>query len=107
MKTNKAVAGHVGRTYKFGGDIQITVETLALPTLNPPPNPADDADKFVLKIVEKELDEFIRRRSQLRENIKSLYSLLWGQCTENMRNHFEALDDYEAFSDELNGLDLL
>jgi hypothetical protein len=52
-KTSKAIAGHVGRSYKYSGDIRITVETLAVPTMEVPSDPPDTASKTEVKIWEK------------------------------------------------------
>lgn len=39
--------------------------------------------------------------------MKTLYSLVWGQCTKNMRQKVEALEDFETISNEGDGLALL
>ena len=49
----------------------------------------------------------MRRDSCFDENIKTLYSLMWGQCSEALRARLEGLDEYEEISTELKGLDLL
>jgi hypothetical protein len=103
-KTNKVLAGHVGRTYEYGGDIQIAIETLDLTDLNMPDDPPDHATRTIEKFWEKEVDEIIKRRSALQENIKTLYSLVWGQYTENMPSRVEATADYPAISNTLDGL---
>jgi hypothetical protein len=42
-KTTREVAEYVGRTYNYGTDVKIAVETLALPTLNMPNDPPTGA----------------------------------------------------------------
>jgi hypothetical protein len=39
----------------------------------------------------------IRRQTQHRENVKWLYSLVWGQCTKNMQHKIEAFNHYAAY----------
>jgi hypothetical protein len=106
-KTNKVLAGYVGRTFKYGGDTGIAIESLAIPDLDMPDDPPDDANRTIVKICEKEVDEFIKRRSAMRENIKTLYSLVWGQCSENMRSRVEASPGYRVIADSLDGIGLL
>jgi hypothetical protein len=31
---------------------------------------------------EKKIDEFVKRELALEENLRTLYTLMWGQCTE-------------------------
>lgn len=107
VKTNKAIAGHVGRTYKYSGDIRSVVDNLTLPTFTEPTDPPADATRTGVRIWEKQVDEYVRRDTELRENIKTLYSLVWGQCTDIMRQKLEALDTFETISTTSNGLDLL
>jgi hypothetical protein len=106
-KTNKAIAGHVGRNYKYSGDIRSVVDNLELPAITEPEDPDENATKTRLRIWEKQVDEFVRRETELRENVKTLYSLVWGQCTDIMKQKLEASDDFEDIALEQNGLELL
>jgi hypothetical protein len=40
IKTTKEIALYVSRTYTYGGDIKIAIESLAMPTLKVPTDPA-------------------------------------------------------------------
>jgi hypothetical protein len=107
IKTTKKIAGHVGRTYKMGGDVRIAVETQEIPTFAMPPNPPDDASRSELRIWEKRLDAILKREDQLEHNIRQVYALVWGQCTEILQQRIEAEDGFASMSDENNGLLLL
>lgn len=107
VKTNKMVAGHVGRTYKYGADIRSVVDNFELPTLVPPVDPPAGATRTQERIWEKQVDEFCKREAQLRENVKTLFSLVWGQCTDIMRQKLDALPDHEAVALANDGLELL
>lgn len=106
-KTTKEVAGYVGRTFKYGGDMQIAVENLELPSIEIPTDPPDDASKTELRIWEKGVDEHVRRINYLKENVKTLYSLIWGQCTDIMQQKVEAMEDFEVMSAAGDGMLLL
>ena len=106
-KTTKEIAEYVGRTYKYGGDIRLVVENLALPTLAVPDDPPDGASRTVQQIWEKNVDEYVKRSNYLSENVKTLYSLVWGQCTDIMRQKVEALGNFETMSSDGDGLELL
>ena len=64
-KTTKEIAEHVGRTYTYGGDARLAVETLTLPTLTMPVDPPDGANRTETRIWEKTVDEHVRQRSHL------------------------------------------
>ena len=49
----------------------------------------------------------VRRKMQLQENIKTVYNVVWGQCTEALRSRIEAMPSHSRMSAESNGLDLL
>ena len=49
----------------------------------------------------------MKRQSILNSNIKTLYSLVWGQCTNALRARIEARDDYDQMCRDARGLDLL
>jgi hypothetical protein len=106
-KTTKEIALYVGRTYTYGGDMKIAVESLAMPTLKVPTDPPATATKTEELIWKKKVEEYVRRESYLEENIKSLFSLVWGQCTDIMRQKVEVLDAFDKLAASNDGIALL
>ena len=49
----------------------------------------------------------LKQTSRLQENIKRLWALVWGQCSDTLRTRLQALDTYEEMHSASNGLDLL
>jgi hypothetical protein len=107
VKITKEITLYVGRTYTYGGEIKIAVESLAMPTLKVPMDPAAGATKTEELIWKKKVKEYVRRETYFEENVKSLFSLVWGQCTDIMRQKVEALDAFEKLSAENDGIELL
>lgn len=107
IKTTREISEYVGRTYKYGGDIRLAVETLIAPTITPPADYGADATRTEIRIWEKVVDEHVRRISCLAENIKTLYSLVWGQCNDVVRQKVEASENYEEMARTGDGLNLL
>ena len=107
IKTSKALAGHVGRTYKYSADIRFVVDNLELTVIDEPVDPPADHTRTQERIWQKKVDEFVARETQLRENVKTLYSLVLGQCTDIMKQKLEGLDSFETISSENNGMELL
>ena len=65
IKTTRNISEHVGRTYKYGGDIHLVVENLSLPTIAQPANPSEDADHTI--IWERSMDEHVKCLTGLEE----------------------------------------
>ena len=106
-KTTKEIAEYVGRTYKYGGDTRLAVETLTVPTIPIPADPAEGANRSETRIWEKTVDEYVKQITHLHENIKTLYSLVWGQCTDIMRQTLEAHATFAGVSGTGDGIGLL
>ena len=86
IKTKKAVANYVGRTYQHSGDIRRAIETLTLPTIPMPTAPvADPMAVLLAAIFSEQVKEYVKQTSRLQENIKRLWALVWGQCSDTIR----------------------
>ena len=106
-KTTKEIAEYVGRTYKYGGDTRLAIETLKKPELVEPTDPPEEASKTASKIWEKEIDAYVKKKDYIDENMMTLYSLIWGQCTDIMRQKVEAHESFAGVSSTGDGLGLL
>ena len=84
-RTTKEIAEYVGRTYKYSGNMRLTVEGLERVQFTEPSDPPAAATWTQERIWEKEVDKFVKQRGYFDENIKTLYSVVWGQCTDVMR----------------------
>jgi hypothetical protein len=109
-RTTKEIAEYLGRTArKHGGDIRVTVTNLTvcniempmdLPTV-PTPTPLEN------KIWEEKVKKYVERESCLAENVKMLFAIVIGQCTEIMIAKLEAISDYSTIVEEGDGVALL
>jgi hypothetical protein len=65
--------------------------------------------KTETRIWEKEVNEEydVRKKSYLKENLKTLYSLIWGQCTNVMQARTDALDEHGRMSNTGDSIALL
>jgi hypothetical protein len=50
-----------------------------------------------------EIDEYIKHKMILADNMQTVYSLVWGQCTDIIRQKVEALPIYEQLTDDGDG----
>ena len=80
---------------------------MEIPTFPTPTAPPDGADAGVVRKWEKRIDGIIKREDILEANMKTLFSLIWGQCTEVLRAKIEAVPGFEDVSHEADSLKLL
>ena len=78
-----------------------------LPVLNMPSDPPVITSRIVTRIWGKEVDEYAKRKMYLQENVKTLYSLVLGQCTDVVLAKLEASDTYNEMSEEADSMKLL
>jgi Zinc knuckle len=106
-KTTREICEYVGRTYKHGADTKIALEMLAMPTFCEPENPLADATQTRVRIWEKEVNEYVKRGILLSENLKTAYSLIYGQCSEAMRAKLESRPNHQAMEASADAIALL
>ena len=53
------------------------------------------------------MKEYVKQTSRLEENIKRLWALVWGQCSDTLQTRIQALDMYEDMHTASDGLQLL
>ena len=106
-KTTKEIADYVGKTYKYGGTMRNAVLSLAHPTVEEPMEPKDESSRLQMRKWEKEVDEYVKKSYWIKEHVQSLFSLVWGQCSDAMRQKIESLGNYYELSSSSNGIDLL
>ena len=75
----KEVAQYVGTKYKYSRDIRYLVENLELTTIKILSDLALTTILSKKEIWKPELSEYVKRKTHLRENMTSFYSLIRGQ----------------------------
>jgi hypothetical protein len=80
---------------------------LKLPTVTEPADPPSNSTRGQQRIWEKRIDDFVRRELVLTENVKTAYSLIWGQCTDVMRQKLEGQSDYDSVEEASDAIGLL
>ena len=76
-------------------------------TIPEPQDPPPNATRSQERMWEKRCDEVVKREMHLKENLKTLYSLVWGQCTEAMRAKIKAHATFGRVSQSSDSLELL
>ena len=107
-RTTKEIAEYAGRTYKFGNDVRLAVEFLEAPLMDIPDDIDEDtATKSETRIWEKRIDEYVKRDEAYKQNMKTLYAVIWGQCTEALRAKLQAKDTHKDIAMNGDSIELL
>jgi GTP:adenosylcobinamide-phosphate guanylyltransferase len=68
----------MGRTFRYGNDIRQSIESMTMTVLSMPSDPPIIASRTLTRVWEKEVDEYVKRKMYLKQNLKTLYSLVLG-----------------------------
>ena len=61
----------------------------------PPPNMNDDAARFKWQ---QKFTTYAKRKEMLDSNLRTLYSLIWGQCSEALQNKIKEIPTFEIMN---------
>lgn len=93
----------MGSTFTKGQkDAQEAVSKLIVPTF---PLPADlpmGATKAEEKMWEKKIDMLALKEDIMTQNLASIYSIAWGQCTPTMQQKLNEMEDFDDLSNSQN-----
>ena len=106
-KTTKELAGYAGRTMIEGDDVRLAIENLDLPTLNEPAAPTGTVDDYQKMKWQAQVKIYLSRVAQLESNMRKLYSVIIGQCSESMINKLESSDEFRTISASSDSIALL
>ena len=90
--------GYIDKNYKYGIDIQKLVEDLSETEFTLPDFPSDvtrtNPNTGAVKVWEKRCDQVLKRETEYADNKKSLFQLVWGQCSQGLKDEMKALSSY-------------
>jgi hypothetical protein len=110
VKTTIKIAEYVGRSLKYGDDARIAIDNMSLviPGLTIPDDYDDKtAKKSEIRIWEKKVDEYVKRSTLLDQNMRTVYNIVLGQCTDIMRQKLAGLSNFNTLKQNGDGLGLL
>jgi hypothetical protein len=69
-------------------------ENMTLPTILEPDDLPDDATKKEEFLWQSAMKSYSAHKDDLDSNLNSLYSVIWGQCSENMKTKIRSIAEY-------------
>jgi hypothetical protein len=104
-KMTKEITKYVGQVYS--GDAWTAVKSLALLVFTYPSDQATGATETERRKWQKRVDSTVVKDDWFEEDMKKVYSLIWGQCTESLRAKLEAVGGYLLMKTHYDTIDLL
>jgi hypothetical protein len=112
-RTTEEIARHVGEKYtNTGSFIRTAIMTLKVPVQTRPSPPVGTGtppaiDPVDQEIFREEIRLFVKTKGAIESTMKSLYDLVWGQCSESLRSRLRGDPNYTTYSVNADSLALL
>ena len=107
VKTTREIAGYVATAMRNGNDVKTAIETLTVPKMKLPNDLPANTSAAQKRHWEKRIDEISKKEMILEENMKTLFSVVWGQVSDVLRHRIQALADFKRMNSEADSLALL
>jgi hypothetical protein len=102
-KTVEMLGEYAAKNFKHASDLELLIHDLSMPTVEQPAELDEKtATKADIKVYDKELDIYVVRKTKLKDNVKALYAVAWGQCSDAMKAKIKTSDKYEEGRNDSN-----
>jgi len=95
----EALQRYSSKTYSYV-ELDSLFDDCKMPILEKPVKPSQGSDEVDIDVYETELEQFVKDKRKLRLSLKSLYSVIWGQCSNSMVIKLTSLDDQKKWKKE-------
>jgi len=97
-RTMEALERFVNKTYNV--DMRSLFEAeCTLPTVVKPGKPTDTSDVLEMEEFREEVKQFVKDRKVLEKSLRSLFAVIWGQCSMNIVSKLLSLEDLETWKE--------
>jgi len=95
-KTVEILGEYIAKNLKYPGDLAPLTKHLTVPTVPRPQhlNP-DEQDPLTIQIWKKNVDSYCTQVDYLKSNLKTIFAVIYGQCSESMKAKLKSLDEFE------------
>jgi hypothetical protein len=95
-KTLEALGEYMAKNIKNPGDMMCLTENLTAPKVTMPMAFTKDPDKEVLAYAlwKEEVSDYSKRTGIIKQNMKAIFAVIWGQCSESLKDKVKLLTDY-------------
>jgi hypothetical protein len=98
-RTMEELQTYCSQKYKYGEDISTLVRSLEDVDMKQylPTDPPAGASRSEEEVWKTEISDFVKRKSQFKQNKSALFSVVWAQCSEAMKAKLRSLDDFNTW----------
>ncbi|KAI2494383.1 hypothetical protein MHU86_20155 [Fragilaria crotonensis] len=94
-KTIEALDAYVKKKLNYSADLApLFGTTMRTPTIDLPGDLAPGAGETMKMIFAEEVKEYVKRTRALASNIATVFAVIWGQCSENMKARVKTSEYY-------------
>ena len=109
LKTLEALYAYINKNLEFAGDVADMCKDFTIVDLKTciPADISDTASNTMKRIWMKKVDIYVERMSALDNNLRTIFQIIWGQCSTMMKTKLKAVDLYDNKSKEKDCIWLL
>ena len=107
-KTLRQLSRYADTTFNNARDIKAMLQSLKETIFSPLQDPPfANSSRTEVRIWEKEVDLYMDRKTDYDENKWSLFTVAWGQCSNEMKGRLKSNGNYKQWEKEHNVVELL
>jgi len=107
MNTTREIARYVATNLKNGNDVRSAIENLKVPVMVRPNDLPASSLAAQKRQWEKKIKKISKKEMILEENMKTLYSIIWGQVSDVLKHRIQALENFKEMNSAADSLALL
>ena len=105
--TLKAIMVYVAREFSQGSDIEWMIKNMKEFKIPRPTPPTISSSRIEEDIYKEQIKQVVIRESKYESNKTKLYSIIWGQCSDNMQARLHGIPNFDEMDRSRNVLTLL
>ena len=97
-KTVEALGEYIAKNVKNPGDMMSITEELKAPEVPKPTSitKAEADDPLTFTLWKEEVSEYSKRKGVIQQNVKAIFAVIWGQCSESMKDKIKSMAEYQT-----------
>jgi len=105
--TTREIAGYVATALKNGNNVRSAIENLKVPVMVLPNDLLANSSVAQKRYWENKIDEISKKESILEENMKTLFSIIWGQVSDVLKHRIQTHENFKDMNSAADSLALL
>ena len=104
---SEEIARYIGlKNNSVGSYIRTAILNLQIPS-STRPTAVTTQDPIDIEMFKEEVRIYVKTNQAIKLAMKSLYDLVWGQCSETMRSRLRSIHGYETITSDADSISLL